>query len=101
MQPEQEVRVINLTTGNEIWSKTYGTTATINLDPFYRENFVLSDLPAGEYRILVSYDGFFFQGFVTIDPGAVSFFSMVGRRGINVGFPTPKSPSNLPQTPTP
>jgi murein DD-endopeptidase MepM/ murein hydrolase activator NlpD len=100
MQPEREVRVINQNTGAEIWSKTYGTTNTVNMDPYYRENFVLSDLPAGEYRILIPVDEFWFEGFVTITPGAVSFFSMWGRRGIEVAMPPIPTPSNLPVVPS-
>lgn len=99
---EQEVRIINLDTGQEWWSKTYGTQRTINSDPYYRENFVLSDMPSGKYQVLIPYAGIWFQGFFTVQPGGVSYFRLSGKRGISVEMPGVSIPSNLPiYTPPP
>jgi murein DD-endopeptidase MepM/ murein hydrolase activator NlpD len=92
----QEVRVINLDKEQYWYAKTYSTELSINSDPYYKENFVLSDLPAGRYRILIPYAGSWFESFVQIYPGAVTYFNFRGYQYFNNSPPLPKIPENLP-----
>ncbi len=95
-----EIRVTNLETGQRWFAKSYGTLETINRDPYYRENLVLSDLPAGHYQIFAPYQGR--DNFLTvyIYPGAVTFFRLQGFNGLNTNPPIIALPSNIPIEPT-
>ncbi|MDK1029385.1 MAG: M23 family metallopeptidase [Anaerolineae bacterium] len=64
--------------------KTYGHGAT-NPDPYYKENIVLSDLPAGIYKINLEYDDKREQFWVEIFPGQVTYFSYHGEEGFSHG----------------
>jgi murein DD-endopeptidase MepM/ murein hydrolase activator NlpD len=92
----QEMRVTSIETNENWYVQTYGALELINRDSNYRENFVLSGLPAGTYEIFIPYQGYEFRLAVRIYPGAVTFFSF---RGFN-GFSTAKSlgivPTNVP-----
>lgn len=60
--------------------RTYGPR-TVNSDPYYRENLVLSDLPADVYKVTFEYDGEKQQYWVRILPGRVTYFRFRGREG--------------------
>lgn len=61
-------------TGREWIVNTYGPT-TVNPDEYYNENMVISDLPAGQYLVLVGFPGQQTNVVeVTINPGRVSYF---------------------------
>jgi hypothetical protein len=92
----QEIRVINLDINHTWYVKTYGTDLAINSDPYYKENFVLSNLPAGRYRILIPYVGNWFHTFVRIYPGAVRYFNFRGYYHFNNTPPMPEIPEYLP-----
>jgi len=92
----QEVQVINLDIEQYWYAKTYSTELSINSDPNYKENFVLSDLPAGRYRILIPYAGKWFESFVQIFPGAVTYFNFRGYYYFNNTPSFPQIPENLP-----
>ena len=84
--------------------RTYGVGA-VNSDPYYQENMVLSDLPAGLYKITLLYDDEEKQTWVEIFPGQVSYFTFEGKKGFNIGRPPAPTleflPLVLPSTPTP
>jgi murein DD-endopeptidase MepM/ murein hydrolase activator NlpD len=66
---------------DQAWSVyTYGKEA-VQPDDYYGENLVLSDLPAGRYRVLVPYLGSLFDHEVVIAPGQVTYFKFKGFRG--------------------
>jgi hypothetical protein len=72
----------------QIWrAKTYDSSGALNLDPYYRENFVVSDLPAGRYEVRFSYGGRLQTLPVTIHPGRVTYFSFQGWKGFNTEPP--------------
>ncbi len=78
--------------------RTYGGGA-VNPDPYYKENLVLSDLPAGIYKITLNYDDEIRQFWVEIYPGQVTFFSFQPEHGFTLNpVPTPKL-KFLPPTP--
>jgi murein DD-endopeptidase MepM/ murein hydrolase activator NlpD len=53
---------------------TYAEGA-VNADAFYQENLVLSDLPAGLYKIAFEYEDKRFQFWLDIYPGQVTYFT--------------------------
>jgi len=74
------------------WVPTYGK-GTVNADPYYRENVVLSNIPAGLYRLRIPYVGMMYEETVEIRPGMVTYFTFQGRLGIQVSPPaTPEAP---------
>jgi murein DD-endopeptidase MepM/ murein hydrolase activator NlpD len=84
--------------------KTYGGGGAINPDPYYNENLVLGDLPAGFYKVMIKYDKKNYQTWVEIFPGQVTYFTFTGENGFNIirpPAPTLESlPEILPATPT-
>lgn len=72
----------------QIWrAKTYDSSGPLNLDPYYRENFVVSDLPAGRYEVRFSYGGRLQTLEVEIDPGRVTYFTFQGWEGFDTQMP--------------
>lgn len=96
-----QIRVTNLETNQRWYPFTYATEELIHSDPYYNENFVLGDLPAGKYEIFVPYVGYEYRETITIYPGVVNFFGFRGYRGINFNFPLVIIPQPLKPTPTP
>jgi hypothetical protein len=79
--------------------RTYGGGAT-NPDPYYNENMVLSDLPAGIYKISLTYEDKIKQFWVEIYPGQVTYFTFHAEDGFALSpVPTPNL-KFLPLTPT-
>jgi len=60
-------------------------------DDHYRENLVLSDLPAGRYTLTADYLGDRFSYGVDIRPGAITTFTFRGANGFNTASPPPPS----------
>jgi hypothetical protein len=97
---KQEVSVYSPQTG-QTWSvRTYGPTSVVQ-DDYYRENMVLSDLPAGNYYITIQIDGTRYRSKVSIHPGATTFFSFYGKYGFDLDLPATPSPDTWLFTPTP
>jgi murein DD-endopeptidase MepM/ murein hydrolase activator NlpD len=85
--------------------RTYGGGAT-NPDPYYNENMVLSDLPAGIYKVSLEYDDEEQRFWVEIFPGQVTYFTFHPEDGFSLNPPqTPKlkflPPTLTPVIPTP
>lgn len=71
---------------DQVWrGKTYYNTHDINVDPYYRENFVLGNLPAGTYQINIPYIWKTFSQVIEIKPGQVTYFSFQGFNGFTLG----------------
>ncbi len=87
-------------TGQSWTVKSYGGSAA-NSDPYYQENLVMGDLPAGKYEVWVDYLGKTFDLKVEIQPGLVTFFSFRGSRGFNTFVPTPPGIEFTPEFVTP
>ncbi len=92
---EQDVTVRNKETGQKWVVRTYGDQA-INSDPYYQENLVLSDLPAGKYEILIDYLDERYQADIDIFPGAVSYFTFRGKLYFDTSLPPTPSIEELP-----
>ncbi len=82
----QEVIVHSLSSGQNWLAKTYGGEPA-NSDSFYRENLVISDLPAGLYEIRIAYAGYNYTLQIEILPGVVNYFSFRIRQGFSTALP--------------
>jgi len=78
---------------------TYAPGA-VNADPYYNENLVLSDLPAGLYKVAFEYLEKDFQFWVDIYPGQVTYFTFTDEDGFQVKAPPVPTLDFLPGTPT-
>jgi murein DD-endopeptidase MepM/ murein hydrolase activator NlpD len=97
----QEVLVTNLASDQNWKAKSYGLGA-VNSDPYYRENLVIGDLPAGKYKVHIPYAGIDFTLELVIRPGVVSYFTFSGRDGFDTSLPKfPGSDFDPNATPTP
>jgi len=82
----QEAKVVSKN-GERSWKViTYGEGA-VNSDPYYRENLVLGDLPAGDYTILIAFAGTLYNYDIHINPGMVTYFRFQGRKGFYSDLP--------------
>jgi hypothetical protein len=85
--PRVDVKVHSLDT-NQYWDvKSYGR-GPVNEDPYYHENLVMGDLPAGNYEIWVPYLGTIYDLDLKIQPGLVTYFTFQGRNGFWTGPPS-------------
>ena len=96
LMPEFPMEIRSLATDKkwEVW--TYVKT-TIHPDDHYNENFVISDLPAGPYKITIDFAGFAYEAYMTLYPGETNFILFRGRSGFVV-HPTP-TPADLTKPP--
>ncbi len=78
---------------------TYAKGAA-NSDPHYQENVVLSDLPAGIYKLLINYKDKNVQLFVEIYPGQVTYFTFTDKDGFQLVPPPAPQLDFLPGTAT-
>ena len=81
-----DVRVENTVSGETRFVRTYGPGAA-NSDPYYRENMVLGDLPAGLYRVTFRWDDAERQEWMHVLPGQVTHFTFVGKDSFKLGPP--------------
>jgi murein DD-endopeptidase MepM/ murein hydrolase activator NlpD len=86
LMPYQEIIVTNLSSDQNWKARSYGK-GTVNSDPYYNENLVIGDLPAGLYLVRISYAGLSFTLEFEVRPGVVSFFSFAGRSGFDTALP--------------
>jgi murein DD-endopeptidase MepM/ murein hydrolase activator NlpD len=99
-----DVRVISQETKRSFLAHTYGSGGAINPDPYYNENVVIGDLPAGIYKINIVYDKKIVQTWVEIFPGQITYFTFQGLKGFGTNLPPAPTlnfvPEALPATPT-
>jgi hypothetical protein len=66
------------------WS--YGKTS-VNSDPYYQENLVIGDLPAGNYVLRTAFGGMNFSIPIEVRPGMVNYFTFRGYSGFLLNPP--------------
>ncbi len=71
----------------QVWKAIPYAGGAVNLDPYYQENLVISDLPAGLYDVTVSYAARYYFMTFEIYPGRVTYFSFKGREGFSLDPP--------------
>jgi murein DD-endopeptidase MepM/ murein hydrolase activator NlpD len=94
----QPVVLTSLATGQNWFSRSYGAASPVNSDPYYLENLVIGDLPAGKYLIRIAYTGVSFSQEVEIFPGQVNYFYFYGKGGIVVSPPPTPQPFDINET---
>jgi murein DD-endopeptidase MepM/ murein hydrolase activator NlpD len=98
---KKSVLIESLQTGRQWTVITYGPES-IRPDPYYNENFVISDLPAGRYNVYVVFDGKSRRQELEIRPGQITFFSFRGEFGYSLDPPpAPGMERIFTPTPTP
>ncbi len=95
-----EILVHNEKTNEVRLIKTYSGGGAINHDPYYNENLVLSDLPAGLYKITFRFEKNV-QTWLEILPGQVTYITYQGKQGFSLGLPPAPTLEFLPETATP
>jgi murein DD-endopeptidase MepM/ murein hydrolase activator NlpD len=78
---------------------TYAEGA-VNADPYYQENLVLSDLPAGLYKIAFEYEERRLQFWLDIYPGQITYFTFNTEDGFEALPPPVPTLDFLPGTAT-
>jgi murein DD-endopeptidase MepM/ murein hydrolase activator NlpD len=91
-----EVILRNIETDKHYYTTTYGNDLSINSDPYFKENYVISDLPAGEYEITISFELYYYRTTVTIHPGTTTYFRYLGHWGFRDVPPPTHAPDNVP-----
>lgn len=76
--------------------RTYGEKY-VHSDPYYRENLVLSDLPAGDYIIHIDYETTKYAYNITVNPGTVTYFRFKGKEGFYTDLPKVDGFSPVPE----
>ncbi len=89
----RKVLIRSLENGQKYVVASYGD-GPVNSDPYYQENVVIGDLPAGWYRILIP-DETSQHLDLQILPGRVSYFTYVREGGFSNQFKTPVPPATL------
>ena len=82
----QQIIVTDPDTGQNWFARSYGDEA-VNSDPYYRENLVVGDLPAGVYDLRTAYAGFAHRTQIEIRPGLVTYFTFQGHDSFTVEQP--------------
>ncbi len=80
----------------ELWKVITYAEGSVNVDSYYDENMVFSDLPAGRYIIEINYVGRLYTMEVDILPGLVSYFTFNGKQGFDVNMPPTPGPEFAP-----
>ena len=94
---EQEIQLVSMSSSLKLVAKTYGPES-VNSDPYYQENIVISDLPAGIYEIRIAFGGVLRKQQIEIKTGLVSFFTFQGYRSFGPPEP-PLTPAEFPFLP--
>jgi len=97
---EGQLVVVRPLQGEQFWRANSYHRGNINSDPYYQENLVVSDLPAGRYEIVINYLSRIYTQEIEIYPGLVSYFSFRGRSGFTTEPPPlPGADFDPPQSP--
>jgi murein DD-endopeptidase MepM/ murein hydrolase activator NlpD len=89
------VTVRSLENGQTWRANSYGRGSVVS-DPYYRENLVISDLPAGRNEIEINFWGVDLTQEIEIRPGLVSYFSLRGLNGYSLDPPPGEDFSPIP-----
>jgi len=97
----QQIILTDPDTGQNFFARSYGNES-VNSDPYYLENLVIGDLPAGVYVLRTAYAGFSHRMEIEIFPGRVSYFVFRGQYSFSLEDPPQLEFEALPYaTPTP
>jgi hypothetical protein len=72
---------------NQNWfAWSYGK-AVANSDPYYQENLLIGDLPAGTYLLRSAFGGMKYSIPIEVHPGMVNYFTFHGYKGFSLESP--------------
>ncbi len=71
----------------QYWKAIPYADGAVNSDPYYQENLVISDLPAGLYDVNISYAARYYYLTFEIFPGRITYFTFQGREGFKLEPP--------------
>lgn len=83
----QQLWLESLETGYKYDIMSYAPVKHIYSDDYFRENFVIGDIPAGEYELSMIYKNKWYRTNVTIAPGTVNYVTFNGRNGFKQAMP--------------
>jgi hypothetical protein len=83
---QHTINIHSFDTGKYWEVKTYGQGST-NSDPYYQENMVIGDLPAGNYEVWIDYEGSTYDLDLKVQPGLVTYFTFHGKAGFRLEPP--------------
>lgn len=86
---EHELRIMSLET-SKTWRVWTYATDTLGIDPLYEENFAISDLPAGPYRLEIYYRWRTYTTRIDLLPGQTTFIAFHGRSGFVIEPEVPR-----------
>ncbi len=86
------IHVQSIEKGQKWEVATYGEAIVIR-DEYFQENMVLSDLPAGDYKVWLDYMDEDMSTTVTIHPGTTTYLSFRGKQGFDHTPPPLPGPS--------
>lgn len=84
---EGQLVVVQTPNREQFWRANSYHRGNVNSDPYYQENLVISDLPAGRYEIMINYLSRIYRHEIEIQPGLVTYFSFRGRNGFTTEPP--------------
>jgi len=78
-----EFILTSLESGREWVIKTYDMNVITRHanDTYFKENYVLSDLPAGSYQVSMWYNYKHYRSIIEINPGVINYVNFEGTRG--------------------
>jgi murein DD-endopeptidase MepM/ murein hydrolase activator NlpD len=82
----QPIIVTSQSNGQNWFGRSYGPES-VNSDPYYQENLVIGDLPAGKYTLRVAYAGVYYTQEIEVQAGLVNYFYFRGKGGFEIGPP--------------
>lgn len=87
----KEIQVASVAT-DQMWDmRTYGYEV-VNSDDYYKENLVLSDLPAGKYVVWTELDKVVYRYKFEIRPGDITYINFRGEDGFDAKPPPAPTP---------
>jgi len=90
-----DINLEHTASGESRLARTYGPGA-VNSDPYYRENLVSGDLPAGIYKLTFIWEKVEHQEWLTIRPGQVTYFAYRDGEGFRLSPPPAPAIDGLP-----
>lgn len=83
----QPVILTSLANDQNWFGRSYGPDS-VNSDPYYQENMVIGDLPAGKYTLRLAYAGVYYTQEIEIQAGLVNYFYFHGKGSFEIGPPS-------------
>ncbi|NPA26047.1 MAG: M23 family metallopeptidase [Chloroflexi bacterium] len=72
---------------HKLETHTYARKPGITPDPYYQENFAINNLPAGRYKITMTWNEKTYEAVLRVWPGRVTFFKFTPQDGFVVQEP--------------